>query len=406
MNQRLANPNGLPELDFGDAYFRGPHRTLAALVDAGARAAWVPQMGTTMLLRHADVLQALTDHRLGAMGTRYYEQQGWTEGPYIDWILRTVVFLDPPDHDRLRALLNRAFTPRQVANVKPITGSIAARLADAAGEQTEVDLYDAFAQRLPLQVICELLAVPSVDHEKLGAWTADLSLATAYASDEARRAVDRSISAFNDYAAELIAERRTRPGDDLLSALIAVEEQGDRLSSDELVAMIVQMLCAGHETTRNLIGNGLFTLLQHPEQLDRLRRDRSLIDGAVEEILRYEPPIIFLSRIVLEDMKLGGVELPAGEMIHVALSSANRDADEFDEPDRFDITRARGRHLSFGFGNHFCIGASIARMEARVAFETLLDRFSEIEVLGPTPRWATDMALRTLESFPLRLISA
>ena len=406
MTTRLANPNGLPELDFGDEYFRQPHRTLAALIGAGARAAWVPQMGTSMLLRHHDVLDALADHRLGAMGTRYYEQQGWTGGPYLDWIARTVVFLDPPDHDRLRALLNRAFTPRQVANVKPITASIASRLADAAADEREVDLYSAFAQRLPLQVICEMLAVPSVDHEQLGAWTADLSLATAYPTEAGRRAVDRSMRAFEDYAGELIRHRRRRPGDDLLSALIAVEEAGDRLSPDELVAMIVQMLYAGHETTRNLIGNGLFTLLEHPEQLAQLRGDRSLLESAVEEILRYEPPIIFLSRIVLEDMKLAGIELLAGEMIHLALSSANRDADEFDQPERFDITRKRNRHLSFGFGNHFCLGASVARMEGRVAFGTLLDRFRDIELLGPKPRWATATALRTLESFPLRLTPA
>jgi cytochrome P450 PksS len=401
-----TNPNGLPELDFGDDYFRQPHRTLGALVDAGARAAWVPQMGTTMFLRHADVLAALGDHRLGAMGTRYYEQQGWSEGPYIDWIARTVVFLDAPDHDRLRSLLNRAFTPRQVANVKPITAKIAAELADAAADAGEVDLYSSFAQRLPLQVICEMLSVPSVDHEQLGAWTADLSLATAYPSEEGRLAVDRSMRAFEDYAADLIRERRRNPGDDLLSALIAVEEAGERLSLDELKAMIVQMLYAGHETTRNLIGNGLFTLLAHPEQLEQLRRDRSLLDRAVEEMLRYEPPIIFLSRIVLEDMKLGGVELLAGEMIHVALSSANRVADEFDEPDRFDITRKRNRQLSFGFGHHFCLGASVARMEGRVAFQTLLDRFREIERIGPKPAWATATALRTLESFPLRLTPA
>ena len=174
------NPNGLPELEFSDAYWRDPHTTLAALVDGGARAAWIPEMGTTMLLRYEDVFQALTDHRLGAMGSRYYEQQGWSDGPYIEWIRRTSVFLDSPDHDRLRGLLNRAFTPRQVANVKPITESIAATLAEDAAQRREVDLYSAFAQRLPLQVICQLLAIPSVDHEQVGVWTADLSLATAY----------------------------------------------------------------------------------------------------------------------------------------------------------------------------------------------------------------------------------
>ena len=269
-----------------------------------------------------------------------------------------------------------------------------------------MDLYSAFAQRLPLQVICQLLAIPSVDHEQVGAWTADLSLATGYPTEKDRLAVDRSMRCFEDYAGELIRERRQQPGDDLLSALIAAEEAGDRLSPDELVAMIVQMLYAGHETPRNLIGNGLFALLENPDQLALLRSDRSLLERAVEEVLRYEPPIIFLSRTVLEDVKLAGAELLAGEMIHLSISSANRDADAFEAPNRFDITRERSRHMSFGFGDHFCVGASVARMEGRVAFATLLTRFREIEFVGPTPRWATATALRTLESFPLRLTPA
>ena len=397
------NPNRLPVLEFSDAYWRDPHTTLAALVADGARAAWIPEMGTIMLLRHEDVLQALTDCRLGAMGSRYYEQQGWNNGPYIEWIRRTSVFLDPPDHDRLRGLLNRAFTPRQVANVRPIAQGIAAQLAYAAAEQREVDFYSSFAQRLPLQVICQMLAIPSVDHEQLGAWTADLNLATGYATTEERLVVDRAMRCFEDYARDLIRERRQRPGDDLLSSLISAEEAGDRLSSQELIAMIVQILYAGHETTRNLIGNGLFVLLENPDQLAQLRSDRSLLDPTVEEVLRYEPPIIFLTRTVLEDMKLADIELLAGELVHLSISSANRDADAFESPHRFDITRARNRNVSFGFGDHFCLGASVARMEARVAFDTLLDRFRTIEFVGPKPRWATATALRTLESFPVRL---
>jgi cytochrome P450 len=196
-----------------------------------------------------------------------------------------------------------------------------------------------------------------------------------------------------------------RPREDLLSSLVAVEEAGDRLDPDELVAMVVQFLYAGHETTRNLIGNGLFTLLRHPDQMARLRADPGLIPGAVEEMLRFEPPIIFLSRVVQVDLSLGGVRLEAGEMIQLSLASANRDPDEFDEPDRFDVGRAPGRHLSFGYGPHFCLGANVARMEARVAFETLLARFGSIELAGPEPPWATATALRTLERFPVRLVA-
>ncbi len=396
----------LPSLEFGDEYFRAPQATLARLIRAGARAAHIPRLGTRMLLRYADVHAALLDRRLGAMGVRYYEQQGWTSGPYVDWVRRTIVFLDPPDHDRLRALLGRAFSPRQVARVRPIAEQIAERLASAAAERGEVDLYDAFAQRLPLQVICELLGIPSVDHDRVHDWTAALSLATAYPTPEARVAADRTMLEMNDYTLDLIAERRREPKDDLLTALIAAEEAGDRLSPDELVAMLVQLLYAGHETTRNLIGNGLFTLLEHPEQLARLRKDPALAASAVEEMLRYEPPIIFLSRVALEDVELGGVAFRAGELLQLSLASANRDPERFAEPDRFDVGREDNRHVTFGFGMHFCTGAAVARMEGRVAFETLLRRFRAIDHAGPRPRWATDTALRTLERFPLRLTPA
>ncbi len=402
-----ANPSALPEMVLGPDFFREPQRTLGSLVGRGARAAYVPEMGTTMFLRYADIHAALTDHRIGAMGAGYYENQGWSEGPYVEWVRRTVVFLDPPVHDRLRGLVNRAFTPRQVATVRPIAERIASRLADELAERGEVDLYDSFAFRLPLQVICSMLDIPDVDFEAVGQWTADLGLGTGYPTPEGRQKIDRAMVAFCDYAERLIAARRRAPGEDLLSALIAVEEGGDRLSNDELTAMVVQMLYAGHETTRNLIGNGLFCLLEHPAELARLRADRSLLEGAVEEMLRYEPPILFVSRVAREDLKLAGIELPAGHMIHLGLVSANRDPEVFGGPDRFDVSRTENRHLSFGFGNHFCLGANVARMEGQVAFATLLDRFSDIQFAGrEKPVFAQDRALRTLEKFSIRVKAA
>jgi cytochrome P450 len=393
----------LPELHFDERFFREPHATAGRLVRSGARAARVPELGTVYFLRYADVMEALLDRRFGAIGVRYYEQQGWCEGPYIDWVRRTVVFLDPPDHDRLRALLSHAFTPRQVARVRPITEQLANELVDAALEARSVDLYDAFAQRLPLQVICGLLAIPSIDHHAVGEWTAALSLATATPTPDARRGADAAIVAFDDYVSRLIAERRAGPGDDLLSELIAVEEGGDRLSKDELVAMVVQMLYAGHETTRNLIGNGLFTLLQHPAQLARLRREPGLLPGGIEEMLRYEPPILFVSRVAQADVEWAGVSVRKGDLVHLGLASGNRDPDRFTHPDQFEIGRSPVRNLSFGWGMHFCVGASIARMEGRVAFETLLARTERIEWAGADPSWAPATALRTLEAFPVRL---
>jgi cytochrome P450 len=255
-------------------------------------------------------------------------------------------------------------------------------------------------------VICSLLGIPSIDFVEVGRWTEALSLATATPSEAERLAADGAILAFDDYVGALVTERRASPGEDLLSELIAVEEDGDRLSKDELVAMVVQLLYAGHETTRNLIGNGLFALLQHPGELARLRSEPALLPNAVEEMLRYEPPIIFLSRIAQGDCEVAGVPLRKGELFHLGLASANRDPERYADPDRFDVGRADNKHLSFGWGMHFCMGASIARMEGQVAFETLLRRFTRIELVGPTPPWAPATALRTLERFPVRLTSA
>jgi len=403
---QVPNRFDLPELAFDEDFLRDPHSLLAGFRKAGFEAAFLPRMGTTMFLSYVDVHDALLDRNFGAIGSAYYEQQGWSEGPYIDWVRRTVVFLDPPVHDRLRGLINHAFTPRQVSRVRPITERIASRLAEDAASRGHVDLYDCFAQKLPLQVICEVIGIPEVDFEQMGLWTDALSVATAYPSPEARVAADAAMVGLSDYASDLIRARRAEPADDLLSALIAVQEAGELLAPEELVAMIAQMLYAGHETTRNLIGNGLFCLLDHPDQFARLRGDPGLIESAVEEMLRYEPPIIYLSRVVHDDCQLGRVALEAGSLMHVSLSAANRDPRRFSEPDRFDIARRDNRHLSFGFGAHFCLGASIARMEGRVAFETLLQQFPSIEWDGGDPRWAGDTALRTLEEFPVRLQAA
>jgi cytochrome P450 len=402
----MSADSALPELHFDERFFRDPHGTTAPLLREGARAARVPELGTVYFLRYADVMEALQGRRFGAIGVRYYEQQGWCEGPYIDWVRRTVVFLDPPDHDRLRGLLSRAFTPRQVARVRPITEALAKELMDGALAARRVDLYEAFAQRLPLQVICGLLAIPSIDHQAVGEWTAALSLATATPTADARVGADRAILSFQEYTRAMIAERRVRPGEDLLSELISVEESGARLSEDELVAMVVQMLYAGHETTRNLIGNGLFTLLENPAQLARLRREPALLTGAVEEMLRFEPPILYVSRVAQIDMEWAGVPVKKGDLVHLGLASANRDPEHWGHPDDFEVGRTPMRNLSFGWGMHFCLGASIARMEGRVAFEALLGRTAKIEWAGPSPVWAPATALRTREAFPVELTPA
>ena len=269
-----------------------------------------------------------------------------------------------------------------------------------------MDLYDAFAQRLPLQVICGLLAIPSIDHHAVGEWTAALSLATATPTPEARIGADRAITAFEEYTSALIAERRERPGDDLLSELIAVEESGDRLSKDELVAMVVQMLYAGHETTRNLIGNGLFTLLQHPAQLARLRREPALLSGRRrgDAALRAADPVRLARRAGRR--RVGRRARAQGRPRAPRARVGQPRSRALPPPRRIRGRSHDERNLSFGWGMHFCLGAAIARMEGRVAFETLLARTAKIEWAGPPAVWAPATALRTLEAFPVELTPA
>ncbi|MAE95126.1 MAG: cytochrome P450 [Deltaproteobacteria bacterium] len=397
----------LPLVDMTDPeLWRQPGARFAPWFEEGVPAGRVASSPSVMLFRHADVREALCDPRLGAMGVRAFEALGWKEGPFVDWMRHNIVALDPPAHTRLRALVGRAFTPRRVAELAPLARSVAHGLADDMAEAREVDFYGAFAQRLPLHIICAMLAIPGVDHAQMQRWTEAINVATGIPRPSAREAADEAVQGVVDYVKGLIDERRKSPGDDLLSALIDSQEEGARLSSEELPVMVIQLLVAGHETTRNLIGNGLFTLMQHPDELRSLRQDRSLVPNAVEEMIRFEPSLIWVSRIPREDLVLGGVEIVGDELLLLNLAAANRDPAVHADPQRFDVRRGDIQVLSFGMGTHYCIGASLARLEGRIAFEVLLDRFSDIQFAGDTPRFAAYTALRTLESMELRLTPA
>jgi cytochrome P450 len=403
----VDRPGELPVLDLGDEWvWREPALAVRPLLEAGERLAWVPGFETVALLRHDDCLAALVDPtRLGNIGSRYFELQGWDTGAFVDWTRRNVVMVDPPVHTRLRNLVNRAFTPRRVEQLHDTITTTAHALCDEVAARGEVELVHDWARRLPLHVIVEMLGVPSVDADQMGEWTEALSAAAGVPSPEARTAGDAAMTAFNGYVAEQIEVRRRRPGGDLLSALIEAQLDeggaGDRLSGDELVAMVVQLLFAGHETTRNLIGNLVFRLLEAPDQLARVRADRGLLPGAVEESLRYDPPIFFTSRIAHVDHARAGVALRAGQLIVLFLTAAGFDAALVDDPYRFDVTREPVRHLSFGWGIHHCLGANLARLEARVAVDALLDRFPVIECAGPPSQWTAWTPLRGRERLDL-----
>ena len=394
----------LPVIDLtAPDWWAEPAVVTAPMLANGAVAAEVPSFGTVMFLRFDDCLASLNSPDLLAMEARYFELQGWTDGAFVDWIRRNVVMMNPPGHTRLRALVSRAFTPRAVAGMEAVAQSVADELCDAVDDAGgAVEFVGDWARLLPLRVICEMIGIPRVDTDRMGEWAHGLSVASGMADPDARRVGDEAMASFNDYVGEMIAERRTHRTDDLLSALIDAEEAGDRLSPAELVALVVQLIFAGHETTQNLLGNGLYRLLEHPEQLAWLRAEPDRVPDAVEEMLRYDPPILFTSRVARRDLTIAGVDVAADQLVMLNLTAANHDPAHVDEPARFDITRTDVRHLSFGHGVHFCLGASLARLEARVAFTTLLARYGTITETGGSD-WTTFTPLRGRQRLDLLL---
>ena len=308
---------------------------------------------------------------------------------------------DPPAHTRLRSLVAQAFTTRRVEDLRPRITSIAQRLLEALPAEGSVDLLDAFAFPLPVTVIAELLGVPTEDQDHFRAWTFTVLSPNGSNLEPVRRAMVE----FQQYLKDILARRRSEPRDDLISALLAAEEQGgDRLSAVELVSMVFLLMVAGHETTVNVIANGVWALLRHPEQLERLRANPALLEPAIEEILRYCGPVRHsTSRFAVQDTEFRGQLIPAGEMIMASVLSANHDPEQFDAPERFDITRTPNRHIAFGSGSHFCIGASLARLETSIALPLLLERLPRLRFAGEPSalRWRGGLLIHGLERLPI-----
>ena len=278
--------------------------------------------------------------------------------------------------------------------MRDVAERVAGELCDSVDQAGgHVEFVHAWARVFPLRVICEMIGIPGVDVDRMAEWAHGLSVASGMADPDARRLGDEAMLGFRAYVTQMIEQRRRERQDDLLTALIDAEELGERLSHDELVAMVVQLIFAGHETTQNQLGNGMYRLLQHPEQLQSLRTDPALIPAAVEEMLRFDPPILFTSRIAVADGELAGVPVAADQLVMLNLTAANHDPRRFEDPARFDVTRTDVRHLSFGHGLHFCLGANLARLEAQIAFETLLARYGSIEETSESD-WTTFTPLR------------
>jgi cytochrome P450 len=309
---------------------------------------------------------------------------------------------DPPDHTRLRGLVTRAFTPRTVETLRPSIVTLVDELLDGFGDG-EVEFMDALAFPLPVTVIGEMLGVPPEDRAGLRplvrAITGVIELVVTPEAMDAATAADATLV---DYFAGLVAERRARPRDDLLTQLIEAEDRGDQLTERELISTAILLFAAGFETTTHLLGNGLMALLRHPDQLERLRADRSLLKTGVEELLRYDSPVQIAARTAYEDLSVDGHLIESGSTVLCLLGAANRDPARYSDPDRFDVGRSEGAPLSFGSGIHFCLGAALARLEGQIVLDRLLDRFSTVELVGDRPTHRDSLTLRGLTDLRVR----
>jgi cytochrome P450 len=368
--------------------------------------------GLWFLTTHADASMVLRDPHNSSdeKHSNLYEmfmEQAREEGrsSTVD-TFQTMLFMDPPDHTRLRGLVQQAFTPRIVEQIRPRAQQLVDELIDAAiAHGGTIDLVDELAYPLPVTIICELLGVPVADHDRFADWSRTLSRAidpSPIRPIELEREIEAATIAFGDYFNALLDERRGSLGDDLLSALITAEAEGDRLNEEELFGIAMLLLIAGHETTVNLIGNGMLALLRSHDEFDRLRDDPKIGRTAVDEILRYDSPVQMNQRIALEPFTLSdGAVVQPGEQMIVMLAAANRDPAAFSEPDRLDIGRADARrHLAFGGGIHHCLGAALARVEGEVALTTLVRRLPDMELAGE-PERRPNFTLRGLAHLPV-----
>jgi cytochrome P450 len=359
-----------------------------------------------LITRYDDAVTALKDERLAkdklnALTAAQLATQSWVPKMFKP-LTRNMLDLDPPDHTRLRALVQKAFTPRMVEQVRERIQTLTDNLLDAVQAGGKTDLIRDYALPIPTTIIAEMLGVPARERHKFHRWSR--AIVSSNPSGIGMLKVIPNIIAFLSYIRKLIKKRRDDPQQDLVSALIGVEEVGEQLSEDELVAMIFLLLVAGHETTVNLIGNGVLALLKHPEQMGKLRDDPALIGTAVEELLRYDSPLeTATERFAREDLTICDVEIPRGGLVFVVIASANRDERQFPRPDLLDITREPNRHLTFGHGSHYCLGAPLARLEGQIAINTLLRRFAEPGLAIPPEkvRWRRGLVLRGLEALPV-----
>ena len=366
-------------------------------------------VGAWLISRYADGESILVDRRFATIDLNRIGQAGHLpQTPSLDaaraTMGKTMLFMDPPRHGRIRGLVSKAFSPRMVESLRPRIAAITDDLLMRVDIRGEIDLIKEFAYPLPVIVIAEMLGVPPEDRDLFRRWTTDLAPLIDFI--QSTDAVDRAMQAMGEigaYLGDLVEQRRCNPREDLLSALIAAEESGDRLTLDEMLANVVLLLGAGHETTANLIGNRVLALLRNRGELERLRRDRSLIWSTIEECLRYDSPVQATARRTLENVNVSGFEIPRDSHVVILIGACNRDPAQFADPDSFYVARENNQHLAFGGGIHYCLGANLARAEAQTAIDTLIRRFPKIDLASVDVEYRDMFNLRGVKALPVML---
>ena len=360
-----------------------------------------------LVTRYEDVNVLLKDERFvkdrrRAMPPGQRSSKFW-QPRFVEPLMYNMLYVDPPDHTRLRGLVHKAFTPRLIERMSERVRVLTHEYLDAAERKGSFDLIHDYALPLPVTVISDMLGVPPEGRGRFHKWSQHIVKVTT--GRDFLMALPH-IWAFMRYLRELIKLRKANPQDDLMSALVQAEEEGSALSENELIAMVFLLLVAGHETTVNLIGNGVLALIEHPQQWQLLKDDSTLMKGAIEEFLRFTSPVfIATDRYAREDAVVSGTTIPRGALVYAVLGSANRDEEQFPRADTLDVTRTPNRHLSFGQGIHYCLGAPLARLEGQIAFTTLLERAPRLRLARPAPtlQWRSGLFVRGLKKLPLTI---
>jgi cytochrome P450 len=387
-----------------------PYPTYTALHDSSP-VLEMPMFSGCVFVRHRDVRTILHDQRFSADRTRSTFLGALAAAgqlpldPNQNVFGRTLLGLDPPDHTRLRRLVSKAFTPLRVESLEPRVVELTDDLLNAFPHDGDVDLMTSFAQPLPVLVISELLGLPVSDRDRLKRWSDGVALLLdPFPAPEAVAVFEKSVAELDVYMRAQFEMRRRDSTADLIGALVAARDGDDALSDDELFSMVVLLLAAGHETTTNLLGNAVVALTRHPDQRPYLDQGPEVVANAVEELLRFDPPVQRTSRVATVPVEVGGAELAAGDLAFLVLAAANRDPAVFESPERLDLGRANARdHLSFGHGIHHCLGAPLARLEARVGLSRLYRRFPRLEADLEAVSWRSSIVLRGPERLPVAL---